>query len=283
MTAIAREMNRRGWITKRGNPFERRTVARILSNRFYIGEVNWNGIAFQGTHPLRKSITDVFEDNQQRIAQEARFVGRRQVSSCRHWLSGLLTCYICGATLSVTRSNNPKKRPDYFQCWKYAKGFHPGSCSISVKKAEISVLASLRHVLDTGDVNFEYIPKTSDKVTAEGALIEAALSRNAVKEQRVREAYENGIDSLAEYKANKERLKAEREHLEYELQKLSCKEPDTPPEQQKALLLDGIRSVYHLVSDPGVDYEVKGNSLRRIVKSITFNRETTTLDFHYFI
>ncbi len=283
MTAIAREMIRRGWITKRGNPFERRTVARILSNRFYIGEVNWNGITFQGAHPLQKAITDVFEENQQRIAQETYFVNRRQVSSCRHWLSGLLTCYLCGATLSVTRSNNPKKRPDYFQCWKYAKGFHPRSCSISVKKAEICVLNSLKHVLDTGDVDFEYIPKNSGKMIAEGALIESALSRNAVKEQRVREAYENGIDSLAEYKVNKERLKAERDHLEHELQKLSCREPDTPPEQQKALLLDGIRSVYNLVSDPEVDYEVKGNSLRRIVKSITVNRETTTLDFHYFI
>lgn len=283
MTAIAREMNRRGWITRRGNPFERRTVARILSNRFYIGEVAWNGITFQGTHPLQKSITDVFEENQQRIAQETRFVGRRQVSSCRHWLSGLLNCYICGATLSVTRSNNPKKRPDYFQCWKYAKGFHPGSCSISVEKAEKAVLESLKHVLDTGEVDFEYIPKTSDKVISENALIEAALSKTGIKEQRIREAYENGIDSLAEYKANKERLKAEREHLQRELQKLSRQEPDIPLKQQKTQLLDSIQSVYNLLSDPDVDYEVKGNSLRRIVRSITFNRETSTLDFHYFV
>lgn len=282
MTAIAREMNRRGWITRRGNPFERRTVARILSNRFYVGEVSWNGITFQGTHPLQKSIADVFEENQKRMVSESYVVNRRQVSSCKHWLSGLLTCYICGATLSVTRSNNPKKRPDYFQCWKYAKGFHSGSCSISVKKAEAAVLESLQRVLGTGDVDFEYIPKTSDKAASECAVIEAALSRLAGKEFRVREAYENGVDSLAEYKANKERLQAERKHLEQQKKDLSST-PDIPLEQQKNLLMDGIRSVCSLIGDPDVEYERKGNSLRRIVKSITYNRETATLEFHYYV
>ncbi len=133
MTAISREMNRRGWRTQRGNPFERRTIARILSNRFYVGEVKWNGITFQGSHPLQCSITDAFEGVQQRMASEVRIINRREVSACRHWLSGLLTCYICGSTLSVTRSKNPKRRPDAFQCWKYSKGYHPGSCCIAVK------------------------------------------------------------------------------------------------------------------------------------------------------
>ncbi|MCI8951253.1 MAG: recombinase family protein [Lachnospiraceae bacterium] len=283
MTAIAREMNRRGWQTKRGNPFERRTVARILSNRFYIGEVTWNGITFQGTHPIQKSIMDVFDKNQQRISKETHFIHKRQVSSCKHWLSGMLTCYICGATLSVTRSNDPKKRPDYFQCWKYAKGFHTGSCSISVKKAERSVLESLQRVLDTGEVDFEYIPKVNKMVVSECALLEAALSKTAIKEQRVREAYENGVDSLDEYKSNKARLLAEREHLQQELRKLNAQEPDIPPALQKEQLMVNIRSVYNLIQDSDIDYETKGNSLRSIVKSITFNRETDMLNFHYFI
>ncbi len=283
MTAIAREMNRRGWRTQRGNPFERRTVARILSNRFYVGQVEWNGITFQGSHPLQRSVTDVFDSAQQRMASEVRIVHRREVSACRHWLSGLLTCYICGSALSVTRSKDPKKRPDAFQCWKYAKGYHPGSCCISVKKAERSVLEALRHVLDTGDVDFGYIPKTDEKIISERALIETALSRTAAKEQRIREAYESGVDTLTEYKANKERIQAEREHLESGLRKLALQTPDIPPEQLKAQLMDSIRSVYGLLSDPDVDYEAKGNSLRRIVKSITYNRETATLDLHYYV
>lgn len=283
MTAIAREMNRRGWITRRGNPFERRTVARILSNRFYIGEVNWNGITFQGKHEIQKSIADVFEANQNRIARESYCAGRREVSSCKHWLSGLLTCYICGATLSLTRSNNPKKRPDYFQCWKYAKGFHPGSCSIAVKKAEKTVLASLKNVLDTNEVDFEYIPKNSDIINNERTRIEAALSRTEMKEGRIREAYENGIDSLAEYKANKERLFAERAQLNQELHTLLSQKPNMPLKQQKAQLMANIRSSYLLLSDPDIEYELKGSTLRSIVKNITFNRETGDMAIHYYL
>lgn len=283
MTAIAREMNRRGWITRRGNPFERRTVARILSNRFYIGEVNWNGITFQGKHEIQKSIADIFEENQQRVSKEAYFVNRREVSSCRHWLSGLLTCYLCGATLSVTRSNNPKKRPDYFQCWKYSKGFHPESCSIAVKKAEKIVLESLAKVLATGEITFEYLPRTNSIAPDERRRIETALSRTDMKEQRIRDAYENGIDSLTEYKTNKARIQAEREHLQHELDKLKSCEPAIPPEQQKTLLIQAVQSVYNLLSDPEIEYDTKGNALRSIVKSITFNRKSGCMEFHYYL
>lgn len=283
MTAIAREMNLRGWITRRGNPFERRTVARILSNRFYIGEVAWNGITFQGTHPLREAITDVFDDNQKRIAGESHFMGKRQISSCKHWLSGLLTCCQCGSTLAITHSNNPKKRPDYFQCWKYAKGFHPGSCSISVKKAEKAMLESLQHILNAGEADFEYIPKARENGISERALLETMLSKNDIKEQRIHEAYENGVDSLDEYKVNKARLLAEREHLEQELKKLASQERNIQTACPQKPKTDSIRSICSFILDPDVDYEMKGISLRRIVKSITFNRETATMDFHYYL
>lgn len=283
MTAIAREMNRRGWITRRGNPFERRTIARILSNRFYIGEVSWNGITFHGEHEILKSIMNVFDENQKRIAGESYFINRREVSSCKHWLSGLLTCSICGATLSLARSNDPKKRPDYFQCWKYSKGFHTGSCSIAVKKAEKAVLESLKRVLETNQVNFEYIPKTNDILSNERIRIEAALSRTELKEHRIHEAYENGVDSLAEYKTNKERLLAERTQLKQELHTLLSQKTDMTPKQQKQQLMANIRSSYLLLSNPDISYELKGNSLRSIVKNISFHRETCSIDIHYYI
>ena len=283
MTSIAREMNRRGWMTRRGNPFERRTVARILSNRFYIGEVSWNGITFHGEHEIQKSIADVFEENQQRIARESYFSNRREASTCKHWLSGLLTCSACGATLSFTRSNNQKKRPDYFQCWKYSKGFHPGSCSIAVKKAEKTVLESLEHVLETNEVKFEYIPKNSDIIANECTRIEAALSRTELKERRIREAYENGVDSLAEYKANKERIQAERAQLKQELHTLLSQKPAMPPRQQKLQLMANIQSSYTLLSDPDVSYEMKGSALRSIVKNIAFDRETGNIEIHYYV
>lgn len=279
MTSIARECNRRGWRTRRGYIFERRTILRILTNRFYIGEVTWNGITFHGTHEIRPAIADVFESNQHRIQQEYHPVNRREVSTCKHWLSGLLKCSICGATLSISRSNNRKKRSDTFQCWKYLKGIHEGSNSISVRKAEIAVLDSLRKVIDTGEIEYEYIPKTDAQTSAEEAAIQSALSRLQVKEQRVRDAYENGIDSLEEYKENKLRLSAEKEELLKSLDQLTDHAPDVP---SKSEVLSKIRSVYEILNDPDIGYEIKGNALRSVVKQITWNRAELSFHVYYY-
>ncbi len=283
LTAVARECNRRGYRTRRGNPFERRTIDRILRNPFYVGIVEWNGIRFQGTHEVRPGVADLFQENLGRLEKEFRPVQRREVSSCRHWLSGVLVCGSCGASLSVNVSKDPKKRPDFFQCWRYAKGFHTGSCSISVQKAETIILDSLKNVLDTMDVNFEYTRPTEEKLSGERAAIEAALSRLSSKEQRIRDAYENGVDSLDEYKANKERLRAERGSLEQELENLSPHVPDVSIAALKARIMENIRSAYNLVSNPDISYETKGAAIRRIVKKITYHREDGRMEFHYYV
>lgn len=147
LSETARECNRLGFLSKRGGAFERRTIERILRNPFYNGIVEWNGIRFHGTHELRPGVTGVFQENLERLNREYRPANRRDISSCRHWLSGLILCGICNASLGYNKTNVSAKRPDFFQCWKYAKGLHKGSCSISVSKAERIALTSLNQVL----------------------------------------------------------------------------------------------------------------------------------------
>lgn len=52
-TKIARELNAMGYLTQRNNPFEARSVKRILTNPFYYGLVTWNDISFIGLHEVR--------------------------------------------------------------------------------------------------------------------------------------------------------------------------------------------------------------------------------------
>ncbi len=282
MNKISRECNRRGYRTKRGKPFERRSVERILKNRFYIGTVEWNGISFEGTHETRPSVTDIFQDNINRINQEYRPLHRRESSSCRHWLSGILKCSICEASLAYQVSNT-KKRSDCFQCWKYVKGSHAGSCSISVKKAERLVLASMLQVLETGNIEFECIKKTDEKINSEITSLEAALSRIDIKELRIKDAYENGIDSLDEYRENKIRIQEERTSLKQELQELTSLEPIIPAAEQKAMLMKNIQYAYDVLSNPDINYEIKGNAIRRIIKKIIYNSQSHNLKFYYYI
>lgn len=284
MTATAREANARGYRTRRGNRFDRRGVYRTLTNRFYIGEVVWNGIAFQGTHETRPSITSIFEDVQKRIEAEYRPQKRREVSANAHWLSGLLTCSVCGGSLGYNRSNDPKKRPDFFQCWKYAKGMHPGSCCLSVRLAEKAVIEGLEKVLDTDELEYEYIRKIDDTVNAEEIAVKEALARLEIKERRIKEAYENEIDTLEEYRQNKLRLKAEREDLMADADRIRRKAQQSPEViPSKGEVLRQIAHAHDIIADPNMDNETKGNALRKVVKDIVFDRSKGHLYINYYI
>ena len=48
MIAIARQLNASGYLTRRGNPFEKRSIDRIIQNRFYAGSAEWNGFSLRG-------------------------------------------------------------------------------------------------------------------------------------------------------------------------------------------------------------------------------------------
>ncbi len=281
MTAISRECNRRGWLTRRGNPFERRTVLRILQNRFYAGTVEWNGYRFDGSHECRPSVTEIFDGCQERMEREYRPAQRREVSSCKHWLSGLLRCSICGASLSIHRDKN-KQRTKVFQCWKYMKGFHKGSSSITEKYAVSAVMRSLEEIIGTGVIEFEHMEKHSDQLHSEEQILNDALARLEIKEARIRDAYENEIDTLEEYKANKERLANERENLlrEYDsLRERYKAEDDTPPVEE---VLARIKTVYDLICNPDVGDDVKGVAIRSVLKEIIWDRSKKEFTFHYY-
>lgn len=280
-TAIARRLNAQGKKAKRGNPFEQRTITRILTNPFYNGTVSWNGISFQGSHETRQSVTGLYDICQERLKQKFRPVKRRSISTCRHWLSGILKCSVCGATMSY--NGGGKSRPDaVFACWKYAKGLHKESCSVTVAKAERIVIRSLEKILETGNFEYDRIPRpASEQDSSQKVAIEVKLERLALKEERIRSAYENGIDSLEEYRTRKEQLLKERTELEAEL--ASLEPADCSPAPSHEELMERVKTVHDLLCSPDVDFETKGTALRSILKFIVFDRKADRFEFHYYI
>lgn len=275
-TAIARKCNDLGYKTKRGNLFERRTIDRILQNPFYCGIVSWNGVEFEGAHEVRIS-KERFDRRQRLIASRKRPMKARNVSTCKHWLSGLLKCSVCGATLSYTGNG---KCP-YFQCWKYAKGFHKTSVALSVKRAEEAVISYFDQILSGTD--FTYVrkdqPATDETVAIE--QLQKELSKLSTRESRIRDAYESGIDSLEEYKANKERLISNRLQLETGLEKLRKEQKEK--EVTKEDVLHEIKSVNDILKNPDVSYEEKGTLIRTIVDQIVYDKESGKMYFDIII
>lgn len=282
LSAIARNANAQGFLTKRGNRFDRRAIERILKNRFYDGIVTWKDISFHGQHETKETVTSVFKDNQARLQREYRPQSRREVSSCRHWASGLLKCGYCGASLVFNKAPDTGRHPSYFQCWRYAKGLHEESCSITAHKMEDLIIESLRNALASEEMKYTYVRKPVAKADREEENIQAALSRISHKKQRIKDAYENGIDTLEEYKAGKKRIKKEQEELENRLNELKIR-PPRDKSADKIRLSARIQKACDIISDPDMSYEMKGNALRSVVKKIVYDKQEGTVKFFYYI
>ena len=134
-------------------------------------------------------------------------------------------------------------------------------------------MASLHSVIESGTVEFEHIRKQPSEGTDELSILDAALSRVAVKESRIRDAYESGIDTLEEYKDNKLRIANERQELLAEIERLkelAASTPDDVPSEEE--VLNRIKDVYSLLSDPDVSYDVKGAAVRSIIWILLLTR-----------
>lgn len=142
-------------------------------------------------------------------------------------------------------------------------------------------MESLRSVLETGEVEYSYEQREKKLDTDKFDLIQKSMDRLEVKELRIREAYESGIDTIEEFKNNKARLQKEREQLMEELEELrSQKEEDVPG---KEVLLERIQNVYDLLQSPDVENDDKGNAVRSIIKKIVYIKESKTFCFYYYV
>lgn len=187
VTKITRKLNDMGVRTRRGNPFESRSVERILKNPFYYGLVAWNGITFMGTHEVHYS-KERFEARIKKIQTTYKPLKRRDVSSCKHWLSGILKCGYCGASLAYNGAN---RHSPGFQCYKYSKGIHTESCSISEKKVIAALEEYFEKLLSGMDFEYSYhSAETGEKISERESLL-AELDKISNREKRIRLAYEN--------------------------------------------------------------------------------------------
>lgn len=276
-TAIARNLNDMGYLSRRGCPFEARTVERVLTNPFYYGLVAWEDITFMGTHEVRIT-KERFDKRMQKIQQRHRPSRRRNISACKHWLSGLLKCGYCGATLAYNGANI--KCPS-FQCYRYSKGIHKGSCCISEKRITEAVYEYFEKLLDGMNFEYTYHPPKSLESREKRASLAKELDKFKLREQRIRSAYENGVDTLEEYSQNKARLKKAREELEMKLADIQIQPPRDVPSRQD--VLSKVQTVYDIIRNPDVDSPTKGTLMRSLVEDIVYDKENGKMIFHLYI
>lgn len=289
---IAIRLNDMGYRSKRGNLFDARSIEYIIRNPFYAGKIRWNySERGRGLKPAEDVIIvdgrhepawswEHYLDMQKRLDEIAAInsnFGRkkRDVSSCLHWLSGMIICSSCGRSLANTGGTSAPG----FQCWAYAKGLCKDSHYISLKAAEQNVITGLEQLLSSDKINYEVVHSSSPASETEKEL-QRMLTRLDEREKRAKEAYLNEIDTMEEYKETKLQINSERIRISNELKKLAVSSETSSTQEDDKCMIERVEEVLGILKNPDIDYTKKGLALRGIVDRIIFDRKNSIFNFH---
>ena len=285
---IARKLNNMGYRSVQGNMFEYRTIKYILENPFYAGKVRWNRqnhenhtikkkhewIIADGTHQALFSY-EYFEHIQDLIAKRARPYKSRATGT-KHWLSGIVKCSNCGASLGIKRADTDYT---YFNCLNYTKGSCSESHYITLKNLESAIFQAFKDALACGDnIHFTVRQQSNNEhVVDSTVLLREQLDNLDNKEKRIKRAYMDGIDSIEEYKENKRLIANERKSLEDELKNLPSSNEDNKDIRKE------ISTVYDIITSEGIDNRTKSNALRSVVDHIVYDKKNDEIQIFFYL
>lgn len=292
---ISKNLTQNGVLTRAGNSFQRATINYMLTNAFYCGTVRWNvrnndskrtvkdeseWITAEGKH---EAIIDkeTFEKVQKKFMErKALSVGKKPNSSYAHYLSGLIYCSSCGSVLVSSKGKNTNgKFYGGFNCNSYNKGGCLVSHSISHLKAEAAIKKSLEEFATSSNAAFEKIPESNPLLDT--SFLESKLSKLEAKEKRFKEAYANGIDTLEEYKLNKQLLATEREKLTKELQQLENRNKIT--QADTILMKNRVSDILDIINSDNYSVAEKNKVLKSIIKKIVFDKKNKKFIVYYYL
>jgi len=285
MRRLATYMNDLGIKTHRGNLFENRSIEYILNNPVYIGRLRWtptgrtrrnynnpDTIISDSTHDPIIDM-ELWEQAQTALkrTKEIYKPRTRTQSPIRSWLKGLVRCGNCGMLLTAIANGT-------FQCNGYSKGVCKLSASVSVNKLESVVLEQLKVTFEES-LEINVVPKASDLTsTNEYDILTEKLKKLKFREERIKIAFQDGIDTAYEYRANKMAIAYERQTTIERLEEM--KQAVIKGETDENLYMK-IESVCALLTDSNVDMELKFKTANFLIHNITFTKQKNHLTIEY--
>ncbi|MBQ6040918.1 MAG: recombinase family protein [Oscillospiraceae bacterium] len=276
---IARKLNEMGVMSRHGNPFENRTVEYILTNPVYLGKLrrSMTGDRSDRYHEQDQCVDgqhqpiitqEVFDAAQAKRADTKKMYKKyaRHDQPVQFMLKGMVRCDNCGGTLVMSSTGNG------LQCHNYGRGKCKISHSISIAKINAAVLEKIRE--DMSDPDFESrvikqnVPKSAE------SPIPALIEKEERKLERVREAFEAGIDTLDEYRQNKQRITERLSALRTELAEVAPA-PDT------TAFIGRVETSLTTLTDTCASEIIKNQVLRTFVEQIIFMKPSGRIEIVY--
>ena len=273
LLTIAKALNAMGIKTHRGNKIENRTVEYWLNNPLYIGKTRWNpdgklsrnytadtAIITDGPHEPIIDIETWDKAKKKMQEQKARF--RKFFNSDRkglsHWLTGILRCEKCGKVLSY--------QGGYFGCSERSRGKCDGVGYIKAEKIA-NIILNILSEIELPNVELDFADPNSARevnINDDNRIISAQIQRLEIRLERVKLAYEDGVDTLEEYKAKKKAITDEI----VKLKEMIEQDQEEEPKEEVKLNKKELRRLTEVLKDADVSNMEKNNMARTIFKEI---------------
>ncbi len=285
LRAIAVHYGNLGMKTTRGNPPDNRCIEYMLRNPVYCGKIRWSidGKAASTRHYNNPNIMvidghhepiisqELFDKVQEKLDRQKQMYGKyqRREQPVGYMLKGLVRCSNCNSTLIMVNTKSPT-----LQCHSYAKGTCKVSHSVTVDRATASVIAHLENTVATGEVNFAPLDDNTKRVMPD-TNYKKLIDNEKTKLNRIKLAYQNGIDTIDEYRINKAKILDN-------IKKLEASMNENTPKFNKQDYLNKILGVLKIVRNPQQPENVKNSALRTVVHSIEFDKRNNKFEVYFY-
>ncbi|WNX85756.1 recombinase family protein [Agathobaculum sp. NTUH-O15-33] len=285
---ISHELTALGVRSRFGNPIDNRAIKYILRNPVYLGKVRWTPSGRTRRKWDNPDTLTIDSDHPPIITAEAyetaqRLLDEREIKHGRYAredgqpfaLKGLVRCSCCGATLTRQKGRATGKGGPSLQCHNYSRGSCPESHSISIAVFTAAVLQQIEDDFSRLDFGIMAADGKHLKSDNSAELIARQRAREMQKLERIREAYEAGIDTLDEYRERKAAIEA----------RIAAIDASAPPPTESitpAGFAAAHKSDLDLLRDAEASEEQKNDSLRGFVRNIIFDRKNSTFTIQYY-
>ncbi len=282
---IARELNGLGVRTHRGNLFESRTVEYILRNPVYIGKLRWNPTGKTRRDFLNANIIvsdsghtpivsmDIWEAAQQRLDEikKQHVCKARPTYELKGWVSGIVRCASCGATLIFAK-------PHYYKCNNFVKGKCRHSQHIRADALETAITSRLKQdATNASALTFDIIPAGPDHAD-ELDRLESTLRILKSKAERLKDAYLAGVIELEDFSLTKDKIDLDIRQTLLNTDRLSAKSGN---EKSVSTLQAAISNAAETLESKTASTEEKNNAARSVIESCTYDKAASLLSVTY--
>ena len=288
MFALSRHMNQMGFRTHRGNVFENRTIQYILNNPVYKGYMRWTPntkarrnfnhpdtiIAKGSWEPIvTEEIWKAAADRIQRD-KKTHYRYKRPETEGIHWLSSMVKCSSCERSLVFAHHN--KDGSYSLQCGGYNHGQCHVSHSISTNRLIPAIFKGLDIIArNPKSTEVQYTIRHISKNTGEAEAYEAMIQKTKQKLQKAKAAYLNDVDSLEEYKANKQAIEKEIAVLQEHLSAAQIKQKKGFDESAFSAK---IRRTLDVLQSDDYTMEEKRDAFKSVVEKIIYIKPENSLE-----